>query len=159
MDHVVAECAPRSKCNQAPRRIVVHAMAEFLDLDPTDKSALDFLRSQKLSAHILASPGGTLIRMLDDHTMGAHAKGANKDCLGLEILVPGVHTWATFVERIKTPYMTISQWDSTVWQVRQWRDLYSIELDDIQRHSDISPGRKVDPGDGFDWPEFIDEVS
>ncbi len=145
--------------DQAAQHIVVHCMAEFLDLDPTDKPALEFLRSQGLSAHILVQPSGTLVRMLPDATMGAHAKGFNRDCLGIEFLVPGVHTWGSFLERIKTPYLTEAQWESGVTMVRNWIHMHEIDLERVQRHSDISPGRKFDPGDGFPWEKFLEAVS
>ncbi len=45
-----------------PDRIVVHAMAEFLDLDPDDRYAHDYLGQRGLSAHVLITPTGTAIR-------------------------------------------------------------------------------------------------
>lgn len=156
---VVADCTlPGVNRNQYPSSIVVHCMAEFLDLDPTDKPALEFLRSQGLSAHILVQPGGTLVRMLPDATMGAHAKGFNRDCLGIEFLVSGVHTWGSFLERIKTPYLTEAQWESGVWKVREWMSMHKIPVGLVERHSGISPGRKFDPGDGFPWDRFLEAV-
>ena len=33
-----------------------------------------------------------------------------------------------------------------------------ITLDRIVGHSDIAPGRKSDPGKGFDWDKFKDRI-
>tara|TARA_B100000508_G_scaffold132987_1_gene122435 strand:- start:111 stop:674 length:564 start_codon:yes stop_codon:yes gene_type:complete len=34
----------------------------------------------------------------------------------------------------------------------------TIEKDNLVRHSDIAPGRKLDPGPGFKWDEFLQSV-
>ena len=38
-------------------RIVIHALAEYLDLEPWDLHAVDFLRSTQLNALVLAMHG------------------------------------------------------------------------------------------------------
>jgi len=156
----VADCSPPSKGNNGyPHTIIVHSMGEFLDLDPTDMSAYNFLLSQGLSAHNLVTPGGTCIRMLDDKTMGAHAKGNNEYTLGIEFLVSGVHTYGSFLEKIKSPYLTDAQYTIGVDQVRAWMKFHSIQAAQVVRHSDISPGRKFDPGDGFPWEQFQKDIA
>ena len=35
----------------------------------------------------------------------------------------------------------------------------SITVDRIIGHSDIAPGRKTDPGKGFDWNKFKDRIT
>ena len=35
----------------------------------------------------------------------------------------------------------------------------SITVDRIIGHSDIAPGRKTDPGKGFDWYKFKDRIT
>ncbi|WKD51587.1 1,6-anhydro-N-acetylmuramyl-L-alanine amidase AmpD [Microbulbifer spongiae] len=34
----------------------------------------------------------------------------------------------------------------------------AIDFDRIARHSDIAPGRKLDPGPGFDWERYLREL-
>jgi AmpD protein len=34
------------------------------------------------------------------------------------------------------------------------RDIRSLSIDNIYGHSDIAPGRKTDPGPGFDWERY-----
>ena len=38
-------------------------------------------------------------------------------------------------------------------------ELPRITLDRIVGHSDIAPGRKSDPGKGFDWDKFKDRIT
>jgi len=141
-----------------PKMIVVHCMGEFL-LDPHPIHASDFLAKIGLSAHVLITPTGDAIICRDDDQGAYHAKGYNTNSLGIEFLVPGHHTYGTFLETIKSPYVGTEQWEAGVTAVRRWREAYDIPLTKIFRHSDLSPGRKVDPGTGFDWDKFLDEIT
>lgn len=141
----------------SPRMIVVHAMGEFL-LDPMPIHATDFLEKIGLSAHALVSPNGIVYITRDDDQGAWHAKGYNRDTLGIEFLVEGHHNYGSFLEAIKRDYITEAQWDAGVTVVRGWVIAHNIQRDRVVRHCDISPGRKVDPGDGFKWMNFLDEV-
>jgi AmpD protein len=141
-----------------PNKIVVHCMGEFI-VDQTANHAPDFLDGYKLSAHALVEPNGDIIRCRDDDERAWHARGYNTNSLGVEFLVEGEHTYATFLEAIKTEYVTTAQWEAGVELVKEWAFLYSIPEENIHRHSDLSPGRKVDPGEGFHWQDFIDQVT
>ena len=140
-----------------PRMIVVHSMAEFL-LDPQPIHATDFLEKIRLSAHALVDSKGHTFICRDDDQGAWHAKGYNKNSLGIEFLVEGHHTYATFLEAIKADYVTFEQFDAGVAAVRNWVEAYDIPRNRVVRHSDISPGRKVDPGTGFKWQKFLDCV-
>lgn len=140
-----------------PSRIVVHCMAEYI-LDPDPIHAPDFLDAYKLSAHALVAPNGDIYLCRDDDERAWHARGYNTDSLGIEFLVEGEHTYATFVEAIKTQYITTAQWEAGVEAVRSWVDAYEISINRIDRHSDLSPGRKVDPGEGFPWTDFLNRL-
>ena len=146
-----------SKTN-SPRMIVVHAMGEFL-LDPHPIHASDFLEKLGLSAHALVSPNGDITICRDDDQGAYHARGYNTDSLGIEVLVQGHHNYGTFLEKIKTDWVTDEQWDATVTAVRHWMQAYDIPLHKVVRHSDISPGRKVDPGVGFKWEKFLEALA
>lgn len=138
--------------NFKPTQIVIHAMGEFVG----GMFAPDFLRSVELSAHALVTPSGVVIRTRGDQYGAYHARGHNINSLGVEILVAGVHDYTSFVRAIKTDWVTPQQWDATVDLVRGWRSKHGI--DTVVRHSDIDPGRKVDPGEGFMWERFLKTI-
>ena len=140
-----------------PRMVVVHSMGEFL-LDPHPIHATDFLEKIGLSAHALVDSKGNTYLCRDDDQMAYHAKGYNKTALGIEFLVEGHHTYASFLEAIKADWVTSEQFDAGVEAVKIWCRAYDIPREKVVRHSDISPGRKVDPGTGFKWEKFLDEV-
>ena len=140
-----------------PKMIVVHSMGEFI-LDPHPIHASDFLVKLGLSAHALVSPNGDIYLCRDDDEGAYHARGYNKNSLGIEFLVEGHHDYGTFIEAIKSDYVTDKQWEAGVKAVRSWVEAYEIPREKVVRHSDISPGRKVDPGAGFKWDKFMDKV-
>lgn len=141
---------------QTPELIVIHAMGEFIGGDDWHSHAVQYLNKTGLSAHSLVAPDALNYRLRKDTEGAYHAKGFNTDSLGLEFLVAGVHNYNTFLETIKTPYLTDGQYLAGVEQVKEWIDLWPIKK--IVRHSDLSPERKVDPGDGFPWQQFLNDV-
>ncbi len=140
-----------------PKMIVIHAMGEFL-LDPHPIHASDFLEKLGLSAHILVAPNGDVYVCREDSEGAYHARGYNTNSLGIEFLVQGHHNYGSFLEVIKGDYVTETQWESGVNVVKSWVDFFTIKESKVVRHSDISPGRKVDPGSGFKWDKFLKEI-
>lgn len=144
---------------QNPVGIVVHSMAEFIENGERDWFAPDFIESIGLSAHAFITPSGVVIRTLRDDQMGAHARGHNENTLGIEFLVAGVHTYASFAEAIQEPYLTDVQFEAGAEFVYNWRKAHGLNGRQVmQRHSDLSPGRKIDPGAGFPWESFLEGV-
>jgi N-acetyl-anhydromuramyl-L-alanine amidase AmpD len=133
-------------------------MAEFL-MDPQPIHATDFLEKIGLSAHALIDSRGTIFICRDDDEGAYHAKGYNQNSLGLEFLVPGHHNYGSFLEEIKSDnWVSQEMWETGVNCVRRWCHTYDIPRGKVFRHSDLSPGRKVDPGSGFKWNKFLNEV-
>ena len=140
-----------------PRTIVVHCMGEYIaDGQGGYDHAVKFLDKYKLSAHALIAPDGINFRCRQDNQHAWHARGHNRDSLGIEFLVQGDHDYRTFIEAIKNNYLAAEQYRAGVDQVKEWIALHNI--DRVTRHRDISPGRKVDPGAGFPWRKFLIDV-
>lgn len=152
---IIREPSEFGNIHNTPKMIVVHSMGEFI-IDPKPIHATDFLIKMGFSAHALVSPNGDVYICRDDDQGAYHARGYNTDSLGIEFLVEGNHNYGSFLEAIKTDYCTVDQWNAGIDVVKSWLSAYNIKQ--LVRHSDISPGRKVDPGDGFDWPTFLERV-
>jgi len=135
-----------------PKLIVVHAMGEFIK-DPDPTHAVQFLKNYGLSAHVLAASDGDIYICRDPSQGAYHARKFNTNSLGIEFLVAGEHNYASFVSTIAEPdWVSPMQWESGIEVVRGWMQNYNIT--EVVKHSDLSPGRKVDPGAGFPWDKF-----
>lgn len=158
VNNVVDQPLPAGAKNQTPKRIVVHAMGQYIRDTHTsiEYSAVDFLKKERLSAHALIDPAGMVIRCREDTQGAYHASGFNTDSLGVEFLVYGVHDWESFKKEIQTNYVNPNQYYAGVDLVKHWIKTFNIiQLD---RHSDLSPDRKKDPGSGFHWDQFRRDV-
>jgi len=140
---------------QLPELIVLHAMGENIRDDKV-YPAVEWLDHEGFSAHALATPGGSIIRLREDDEIAWHAKGFNTNSLGIEFLVKGEHSYFSFLEAMKGEYITALQYWAGVWQVRQWLNLWPIKR--IATHRELSPGRKYDPGDGFPLRKFLSDA-
>jgi len=99
---------PAGASHNAPQRIILHAMGEFIDTDGRDYFAADFLKKLGLSAHMLITPSGVAIKCREYNQGAYHAKGYNTNTLGIEFLVPGLHTYESFLEAINSEYLSKS---------------------------------------------------
>ena len=147
---------PKGAKSQIPSRIVLHSMGEYIKTDTGAKFAPDFLRDIGLSVHVLICPDGTIIRCREDHQGAYHAKDFNKDSLGVEFLVKGIHDYTSFKKTISNYYLTFEQHVAGVELLRDWCSKYDIKS--IDTHSALSPKRKCDPGTGFPITQFLKDV-
>lgn len=141
-----------------PKIIVVHAMMEFFDLHGRVVHCTELLRELGLSAHVLVNEQGQVFRERPDEMGAYHAKGHNRDSLGIEFLVPGVHDgkMQTFYDLMKTDYVTEKAYQAGKRVITDWVKKWGIM--EIVRHSDLDPIRKQDPGDGFPMQQLLEDV-
>lgn len=146
---------PYGAARQTPRRIVVHAMHEWFDMsdagtDPGMLYADKFLEHVGLSAHVLVTPAGEVIRCRDDQQGAYHAKGFNTDSLGIEFLVPNRYGYSydAFLRAIEEDWVSEAQLLTGGRVIAEWIARWGITQ--IDGHCDLDPARKRDPGN-FPW--------
>ena len=166
--NIIDRPLPRGARKNSPDRIIIHALGEFvIGTDDKVRHAVEHLREYRykirgewkkgLSAHILVCPNGDLLRCRRDDQGAYHAGKDNKNTLGIEFLVLGVHDYVTFRQAISRPYLTDEQYKTGVEFIKtEW--VQKLGILKLQRHSDVDPSRKVDPGKGFPWPQFIKDL-
>lgn len=138
--------------------LVVHAMGEFIDTDGIDYHATDWLKDREgTSCHLMVTPSGTAIKTKEYNQVAWHcrAQGFNFKSIGIEILVRGIHNYSTFLQAIKKPYMTDTQYFTLVELVKEIKKEFPNII--LKRHSDVDPENKFDPGEGFDWGKFLND--
>jgi len=154
--HIPNPFGRRAGTNE-PERIVIHSMGEFIELGERDMPAWMYLERLELSAHAHVCPSGVIVKTRDSDQGAWHAKGHNANTLGVEVLVPGVHTYATFLEEIRNPYVDEPQLTALVELVREWVERFKITPDRVVGHDSLT-SRKKDPGEGFPWETFLGAV-
>jgi len=141
--------AKQTGIKQEPKVKLIHAMGQYIDFENgEDCHAKYLLDMYGLSAHFLIDPSGVIIQCLDIEMMGAHAKGHNRGTVGIEFLVPGLHTLATLYDAIKTGWVTKAAFEAGV-ELCAWLDLEGVT--EWGRHDCLDPARKKDPGEGFPY--------
>ena len=142
-----------------PNTIVVHAVAEFIDFRHRDQTGWEFIDSLGWGAHYYITPSGTIINSIPEQRMGAHAKGHNEDTIGIEFVVPGLHTIETLTRAMDNPgWMSYAQTEHGILLCNELISRHK-NIKYMTSHAHLSPERKTDPGKGFPYPEFIEKVN
>jgi len=105
----------------------------------------------KVSSHFLINQDGKVYRMIQDNRIAWHAgkscwgkyKNLNKNSIGIELVNKG--------HRFGYTNFTKKQILSLVKICKTLIKKYKIKKKNIVGHSDISPLRKIDPGEKFPW--------
>jgi len=139
---------------QVPDRVIIHAMGEYIN----KTHASEFLENIGLSAHFLICPNGDIIKTRKTTTIAYHAKGHNRNTVGIEVLVEGNWDYVGFIDKIKENYVKPEQLEALIELTNGIIEHYDIKPDSVLRHSDIDPDRKQDPGKGFPWEYFKKEL-
>jgi len=114
-------------------------------LDPAAHPSFAELESLRVSAHFLVRRDGALIQFVPIHLRAWHAGASrwrararcNDFSIGIEL------------EGTPERAFTDAQYETLAPLVRALRS--AVPLREIAAHSDVAPGRKIDPGARFDW--------
>ncbi|HYX65213.1 MAG TPA: 1,6-anhydro-N-acetylmuramyl-L-alanine amidase AmpD [Burkholderiales bacterium] len=122
-------------------------------LDAAAHPYFQAIAALRVSAHFLVRRDGELVQFVPVWRRAWHAgastwrgrRRCNDFSLGIEL------------EGVDTAPFEPGQYRALA---RLWRALRApLPLRHVAAHSDIAPGRKSDPGRGFDWPRFLSLLS
>ena len=108
----------------------------------------------KVSCHYLINRKGKIIQMVKDKNIAWHAGKSrwkkflnlNKNSIGIELVNKGhKYGYQNYQKR---------QIKSLIRLCKLLQKKYFIKKENFLGHSDISPHRKIDPGEKFPWKEF-----
>jgi len=108
----------------------------------------------KVSCHYLINRQGKIIQMVKDKNIAWHAGKSrwkkyfnlNKNSIGIELVNKGhKYGYQSYQKR---------QIKSLIRLCKLLQKKYSIKKENFLGHSDISPHRKIDPGEKFPWKEL-----
>ena len=108
-------------------------------------------KKSKVSCHYLINRKGKIFSMVIDKRIAWHAgksrwknyKSLNKNSIGIELVNKGHH--------FGYQNYTHSQIKSLINLCKKIKKKYKIKRSNFLGHSDISPQRKIDPGEKFPW--------
>jgi len=123
-------------------------------LDCNAHPDFDDIRELKVSSHLFIRRDGTIVQFVPFHMRAWHAgessHAGRPQCNDFSI---GVE-----LEGIDTGFFTEQQYHSLVEVCDLLMAEWDIPLESVVGHSDIAPGRKTDPGSGFDWSRLKRDV-
>ena len=144
--------------NHNPRRNAVEPWIVLLHYTGMEsaEAARDWLCSPKsaVSCHYLIDEEGEITQMVDEELRAWHAgvsswKGQNdinSASIGIEIHNPGFELgYRDFPD---------AQIDAVIALCRDIASRHPILPQDFLAHSDVAPGRKIDPGEKFPWSKL-----
>ncbi len=118
-------------------------------LDPAAHPYFAEIAGLKVSAHFLVRRDGALLQFVPTAMRAWHAgascwrgrSACNDFSVGVEL------------EGSDEGPFEDAQYDQLLFLIKEVRRIFPLR--DIAAHSDIAPGRKTDPGPGFDWPRLL----
>ncbi len=124
-------------------------------LDKNEHPYFEQIAQMKVSAHALIKRNGEVIQFVPFHERAWHAgesdycgrKRCNDFSIGIELEGSDCDTFET------GQYLQLAQ------LILSLQKTYPDIKDHITGHSDIAPGRKTDPGPGFDWHKLRQKLN
>jgi len=120
-------------------------------LDCSKDAFYDEIRGLEVSSHFLIRRNGQLIQYVNLHSRAWHAGqselAGKENCNDFSVGIELEGTDNSLFEAVQ--YKTLSKVVHTLMNF-----FPGITHDRIVGHSDVAPGRKTDPGSGFDWKSW-----
>lgn len=133
---------------KTPRFLILHYTGMA-----TGKAAVDWLCNEvsRVSCHYLVDDDGTIVQMVDETRRAWHAGVSswqgeidiNSASIGIEIQNQG--------HNAGSPAFPAVQMRRLAELSRDIMQRHHIPPENVLAHSDVAPGRKIDPGECFDW--------
>jgi AmpD protein len=119
-------------------------------LDCSRHHAYKEVRGKELSAHFLIDRAGSLTQFVETGRAAFHAGRSSwkgrRECNDFSVGIELVGDERPFTQK---QYRTLARLCRDIIRLHP-----AITPEQIVGHSDIAPGRKTDPGPGFDWKFF-----
>ncbi|MDF1873934.1 N-acetylmuramoyl-L-alanine amidase [Vannielia sp.] len=113
------------------------------------RAVLEWLATPEaqVSAHYVISPEGAVWQMVPEEMRAWHAGAACwGGCVDVNSRSIGIEIVNTSVEPFAWPQMRAVE-----TLVAAIRERWAVPVERVLGHSDVAPGRKIDPGRRFDW--------
>lgn len=130
--------------------VVIHG-----DAGKSDAGTVAWLQDKtaRVSYHYLVGRDGTVYKFVDENRKAWHAgKSAWKGAMVHGSLNP-VSVGVAFANDGSEPYKPV-QYEVGGELVAGICERHDVQLRNIRGHYEVSPGRKTDPWDHFEWGEF-----
>ena len=124
-------------------------------LDRNEHPYFEEIHEMQVSSHALIKRDGEIVQFVPFHERAWHAGQSNyegRECcndfsIGIEL------------EGTDTDMFEEVQYSQLAKLITSLKNTYPLITDNITGHSDIAPGRKKDPGTGFNWQELNTQLN
>ena len=144
----------KKRSNKSIKLLVIH----YTGMQSEQESIMRLCNTKsRLSSHFVINQSGKIYRLVQDDQIAWHAgkscwgkyKNLNKNSIGIELVNQGHEfNYTNFKKK---------QLSSLIKICKILIKKYKIKKRNIVGHSDISPLRKIDPGEKFPWKELADK--
>ena len=144
----------KKRSNKSIKLLVIH----YTGMQSERESIMRLCNPKyKVSSHFVINQSGKIYRLVQDDQTAWHAgkscwgkyKNLNKNSIGIELVNKGHEFDYTNFKK--------KQLSSLIKICKILIKKYKIKKRNIVGHSDISPLRKIDPGEKFPWKELADK--
>lgn len=136
--------------NQSPSMIILH----YTGTPTAEEAEAIYMMSDKVSPHYMIYGDGSIVQFVDEEKRAWHAGlgswGRQDDINSASI---GIEIWNSGHEYLFEDFLG-EQITSLISLISDIRSRHDIPDYNILGHSDVSAGRKIDPGEKFPWAKL-----